>query len=150
MSIFRPLASATANPLLVLTRLLIGLFLIWLGLTKVVPGWGHFDADATALVQALALDHIDGRIGLYVIGGLQILTGAALCVVPALELAVALLWLLLALYLLVVVFHLPALRDANGLPTLFAGSMLRNALLTIAGLAVASYSVKFAPPPQRK
>ena len=148
MSAIDRFASATANPLLVLTRLLIGLFLIWLGLTKIVPGWGSFDADATQLMGTLSMGKLDGQIGLYLLGGWQVLSGLALCIIPALRLAVVLLWLLLVLFVLVVVFHLPALYD-GGVPTVFAGVVLRNVLLGLAGLAIASYSVKVAGPSQK-
>lgn len=149
MSAIDSFASATANPLLVLTRLLIGLFLIWLGLTKIVPGWGHFDADAVQLMNTMTGGRLDGQVGLYLIGGWQVLTGLALCIIPALRLAVILLWLLLALFVVLVVFHLSAVYE-GGAPTAFAGMMLRNFLLTLAGLAIASYSVKVAGPAQKK
>jgi len=142
-------ASATASPLLVLTRLLIGIFLVWLGLTKIIPGWAPFDADAVQLMNTLTGGKLDGQIALYLIGGWQIITGVALCIIPALRLAIILLWLLLGLFLMLVVFNLSAVYQ-SGAPTAFAGMLMRNFLLTLAGLAIASYSVKVAGPAKPK
>ena len=149
MSAIDRFASATANPLLVASRLLLGLFLIWLGLTKLVPGWGNYDVDAVQTMQAFTYGKLDGQIGLYLIGGWQVLTGLAVCIIPALRLAIVLLWLLLALYVVLVAFHLPALFE-DGLPTPFAAMTLRNALLTFVALAIASYSLKAAGPATKK
>ena len=145
MSVFDRFISASANPMLVTCRLLIGLFLVWIGLTKLIPGWNPLDSDSIAFLGTMTQGKLDGQIGLYLIGGWQIIAGLALCIVPALRLAVILLWLLIALYILVIVTHLPALLDANHQPTLLASLTLRNALLTFAGAAIASWSVKLTP-----
>lgn len=145
MSAIDRIASATANPLLVLTRLLLGLFFVWLGLTKLVPGWNAFETEGAALLTAMAQGKFDGQIALYLIGGWQVIAGLALCVVPAIRLSLVLLFLLLALYGLLVAFSLPALHDSNGLPTAFAELTLRNALLTIAALAVAAHTIRVTP-----
>jgi uncharacterized membrane protein YphA (DoxX/SURF4 family) len=142
MSAFDRAVAATAHPLLVLTRLLIGLFLIWVGLTKCVPGWNPLDSDSQAFLGAVVQGHVNPQIALWLIGGWQILTGLTLCIVPSLRLSIVLMWLLLVLYGLIIGFHVTELFDSNGLPTAFAGLALRNCLLTLAGLAIASYTVK--------
>ena len=43
-SAYPRLISSSATPLLVLSRLLIGLFLIWIGLCKIIPGWNPLEA----------------------------------------------------------------------------------------------------------
>ena len=150
MSAIDRFASATANPLLVLSRLLIGLFLVWLGLTKIIPGWAPFEGDAQLLLSTMTQGKLDGQIGIWLIGGWQVLAGLALCIVPALRLAIILLWLQLALLGVVVYFHLGALHDGSGLPTLFAHMMLRNTVITFVGLAIASHSVMVFGPAQAK
>jgi hypothetical protein len=145
MSAFDRLVSVTANPMLVACRLLIGLFLVWIGLTKLIPGWNPLDAESIAFLGTVAQGKLDGQIGIYLVGGWQILAGLALCIVPALRLAVILLWLLLVLYAVIIVFHLPALFAVDHQPTLLASLALRNALLTLAGAAIASWSVKLTP-----
>jgi hypothetical protein len=151
MSAIDRFASATANPLLVLSRLVIGLFLVWLGLTKIIPGWAPFEGDAQLLMSTMTQGKLDGQIGIWLIGGWQVIAGLALCILPALRLAIILLWLQLALFGVVVAFHLSALHDGSGLPTLFAHMMLRNAVITFVGLAIASHSVMvFGPAKPRK
>jgi hypothetical protein len=145
MPAFDRFVSATANPMLVTTRLLIGLFLVWVGLAKLIPGWNPLDSDSVSFLGTVTQGKLDGQIGLYLIGGWQIIAGLALCIVPALRLAVILLWLLIALYIGIIAFHLPALLDANHQPTLLASLTLRNALLTFAGAGIASWSVKLTP-----
>ena len=146
MSAIHALASATANPLIILTRLLLGLFFIWLGLTKVIPGWSIYEGDSMVLMSTFSEGKIDGQVGLYVLGGMQILTGLALCIVPALELSFVLLWLLLGLYVALVVVHSASLRGSDGLPTALAHLVLRNGLLVMAGLAIAGHTIKVSQP----
>ncbi len=146
MSPVHSLASVTANPLIVFTRLLLGLFFVWLGLTKLIPGWASFEGDAVALLGGLTHGTIDSQLALYVLGGVQVITGLTLCIVPAINLAVILLWLLLALYGALVVTQLPAMLDDKHLPTVFAQMILRNILLTIAALAVASHTIRVSAP----
>ena len=150
MSAIDRLASVTANPLLVLSRLVIGLFLVWLGLTKIIPGWAPFEADAQLLLSTMTQGKLDGQIGIWLIGGWQVIAGLALCILPALRLAIILLWLQLALFGVVVAFHLNSLHDGSGVPTPFANMMLRNAVITLVGLAIASHSVMVFGPAKAK
>lgn len=151
MSAFDRAVAATAHPLLVLTRLLIGLFLVWIGLAKCIPGWNPLDGEAQALLGSVTQGHLDPQIALWLIGGWQILTGLTLCIVPSLRLSIVLMWLLLVLYGLVIGFHVTELIDAKGQPTAFAGLALRNCLLTLAGLGIASYAIKMtSDQPARK
>jgi hypothetical protein len=146
MSAIHALASATANPLIILTRLLLGLFFIWLGLTKVIPGWSIYESDSTLLIATFAEGKIDGLVGLYVLGGLQMVTGLALCIVPALELSFVLLWLLLGMYVALFVLHAASLHAGDGLPTPLAHLILRNGLLIMAGLAIAAHTIRVSQP----
>ena len=145
MSAIHSFASATANPLLVITRLLLGLFLVWLGVTKLVPGWNAFDGDSTLLMSAFTGGKIDGQVGMYVLGGLQVVTGLALCIVPAIEMSFLLLWILMGLYIAFGVLHASELID-NNRPTPLAQLIIRNCLLTLAALAVAAHTITMSAP----
>lgn len=146
MSAIHAFAAATANPLIIITRLVLGLFFIGLGLTKVIPGWNIYESDSVTLMTMFAEGKIDGQVGVYVLGGLQILTGLALCIIPALEFSFVLLWLLFALFVALVVLHHAALISDNGVPTALAQVVLRNALLVLAALAIAAHTIKVSQP----
>ena len=136
------LIAGSASTALLLVRFLLALFFIWLGLTKCVPGWNPLDTEVQTMLTAMTQGKVDGSVLIYVIGGAQILAGLLLLVPGTLRFAVILLGLLLATYIAMAVFHLPDLHDGKGLPTLFATIVLRNALLTLAAIAVAARAVK--------
>ncbi len=133
----------SANPLMTLSRLLIGLFLIWLGLCKCVPGWNPLDTDTSLLVAAFTHGKVDPTIFLYLIGGWQVLAGVTLLLVMTARFSIVLLWLLVVVYGLLAFFQFPALHE-EGQPTMVASMGLRNALLTLAAIAIASRGVKDA------
>lgn len=137
------LIGSSANPLLTLSRLLIGLFLIWLGLTKCIPGWNPLEVDAQTLASALTQGKIDSTLLLYLIGGWQVLAGATLLLIKTARLAIVLLWLLIMVYGILFFFQFAALHDGNQ-PTLLASLVIRNALLTLAAIAITSRGVKDA------
>jgi len=145
MSAIHAFASASANPLLVVTRLLLGLFLVWLGVTKLVPGWGIHEGDATLLMSVFTGGKIDGQVGMYLLGGVQVITGLTLCIVPALKMSFIFLWILMGLYVALGVLHTSELVEKN-FPTPLAQLIIRNCLLTLAALAVAAYTIKVAAP----
>ena len=145
MSALHAFASATANPLLVITRLLLGLFLVWLGVTKLIPDWNSHEVDAALLMSAFTGGKIDAQVGMYLLGGVQVVTGLALCIVPALELSFLLLWVLMGLYITLGVLHHSDLF-VDYFPTPLAQLIIRNCLLTLAALAVAAYTIKVAAP----
>ncbi len=134
---------ASANPLLALSRLSIGLFLIWIGLCKIVPGWNPLEAESQVLLSALTHGKIDSTLLFYIIGGWQVLAGALLLLVRTARPAILMLWLLVVLYGMLACFEFPALH-VDGQPTLVASIALRNALLTLAAIAIASRGVKDA------
>ena len=145
MSTIHAFASASANPLLVITRLLLGLFLVWLGVTKLVPGWSSHEGDAALLMTAFTGGIIDAQMGMYLLGGVQVITGLALCIVPALEMSFLLLWILMGLYVALGVLNISDLFDKS-FPTPLAQLLIRNCLLTLSALAVAAYTIKVAAP----
>lgn len=146
MSAIHALASATANPLITVTRLLVGLFFIGLGLTKLVPGWSIYEGDSAVLAAIFAEGKADGQIGLYVLGGLQLMAGLALCIVPALHLSFILLWLLFAVYVTLGVLHHTSLYGSGHVPTAFAHLILRDGLLVLTALALAAHTIKVSQP----
>ncbi len=146
MSAIHALASATANPLIIISRLVLGLFFIWLGLTKVIPGWNVYENDSLALIKMFAEGKIDAQVGMYILGGLQIITGLALCIIPALELSFVLLWLLLVLFVGLIVLHHEVLIGSDWVPTALAQIVLRNGLLVLAALAIAAHTIKVSQP----
>lgn len=145
MSALHAFASATANPLLVITRLLLGLFLVWLGVTKLVPGWNSYEGDALLLMSVFTGGKIDGQVGMYLLGGVQVITGLAMCIVPALEMSLLLLWILMGLYVALGVLHSSELLEKN-FPTPLAQLIIRNCLLTMAALAVAAHTIHVTAP----
>lgn len=149
MSAIHAAASLTANPLMVITRLLLGLFLVWLGVTKLVPGWNNLESDSLVLLSTFTQGKIDPQVGMYVLGGLQVITGLALCVIPALRWSFVLLWVLLAMYVTLAVVHAPELLD-NGLPTPLAHLIIRNFLIVLAALSIAAHTIKVSAPTAHK
>ena len=145
MSAIHAFASATANPLLVSTRLVLGLFFVWLGVTKLVPGWNSHEVDAALLMTAFTGGKIDAQVGMYLLGGVQVITGLAMCIVATLEFSFLLLWILMGLYVTLGVLHMSDLFVDN-FPTPLAQLIIRNCLMTLAALAVAAYTIKVAAP----
>lgn len=135
------LIGASANPLLTVSRLLIGAFLIWIGLTKCIAGWNPLETETQLLLSALTQDKIDSKILLYAIGGWQVIAGATLLLIPTARLAIVLLWVLMVLYCVLFFYQFSALH-LDGQPTQLASMMVRNALLTLATIAIASRGVK--------
>jgi hypothetical protein len=128
-------AASLAAPLAAVATWAIALFILFLGVIKLIPSDGASESASAALLRLSTGGVIDAPWGVYLIGGLQVAIGLGLLVPPSRALA-GLACLLSAVVVVIgAVMHLDHVVSGNSL-TAAGVALLALVVLLVAGAAL--------------